>query len=510
MLSRFARLVAYVGHARTRYLLVACGLFLGLVLASGAAWLILDLRRAALVDAERDLKNLSFVLSAEVAHDLQTLELVEEALIEQMRQTGIDTPEEFERDMASWEVHQNLQDRVTAIAPVADLSLFDDRGRLVNLTAAWPVPADSIANRDYFGVMAGWPPPTLLISGPVINRATGQWSIVVARRFTSPGGRLLGIVARSIESSYFEQLFSRLSVTSRGSFTLFSGNGALLARHPHREANMGHSIARTASWPRILAALDHAVFIEPGVFDGKNRLVAPHSVGQYRLIVAATNTVDAALAGWREQARTFAGAVGLIELIIAGLVFLGIRHVHGYQALAEADAAQAVAEAARARAECELAVAQEREHSAQALRIQWQHFDMALSNMHQGLCMYDQCSRVLVVNRRFTELFDLSQGSTTAGMDYLELTERVIAGGLVAADDMKEMRDRRQELLSRHECAMFNWELANGKTITVTHQPMQDGWLSTYEDITDGARPSSRGAAARSPCSASISTSSRR
>ena len=36
-----------------------------------------------------------------------------------------------------------------------------------------------------------------------------------------------------------------------------------------------------------------------------------------------------------------------------------------------------------------------------------------------------------------------------------------------------------------HARSTFVWELSDGRAFTVTHQPMEDGWLTTYEDITE-------------------------
>ena len=48
MLSHFARLAASIGHARTRYLLVAGGLVIGLTLAAVMTWFVIELRQHTL------------------------------------------------------------------------------------------------------------------------------------------------------------------------------------------------------------------------------------------------------------------------------------------------------------------------------------------------------------------------------------------------------------------------------------------------------------------------------
>ena len=457
MLSRLARLTAYLGHARARLFLVVCGTLVCAVVCLGAVLLILELRHAAVAEAKRNLSNLALVLSVELDLSLQALDLVELGLIELMRQSGIDTREALQHSMASRQTHQNLQDRIAALAHVESVALFDVDGRLLNLSASWPVPHTSIADREYFPALIADPPAEgaepvsgLLIAGPIVSRTTGKTALLLLRRFTARDGHLLAIVRGAIEPASFERLFSHIAVTNGGAFALFLGDGTLVARHPHLDGAIGNSIAATDAYPRILAALDRSVFTEPGVFDGRLRLVAPHSLTHYPMIVVASAPVDAVLAGWRSHARSLAGVVVLMELVIGGTIVLGVRHLRGYEKLEAAGVAQLEAEAAQARAELELVLAQQRESASCEMHKQQQRFDTALNNMLQGLMMFDDVGRLLVVNHRFCEMFEIAADALPAGMGYGEMTERIVALGNITAEDMKGVRERRAALISRN------------------------------------------------------------
>ena len=129
--------------------------------------------------------------------------------------------------------------------------------------------------------------------------------------------------------------------------------------------------------------------------------------------------------------------------------------------------------------------AEERERGARALQQQGQRFDTALNNMLQGLLMFDQAGQLLVVNRRFCRMFGVPDGALAPGMKYREVTEAVVEAGQVTAEDMQGVRERRAELLARNERATATWEIASGRAFKMTHQPMQEGWLTTYEEVTD-------------------------
>ena len=111
-------------------------------------------------------------------------------------------------------------------------------------------------------------------------------------------------------------------------------------------------------------------------------------------------------------------------------------------------------------------------------------FHTALHNMLQGLLMIGQSGELVVVNRRFNELFDMPEGVLAPGMTYQELTDRVVEFGNVCAEDMCGVRERREVLLERNQRTTVTWNLTDGRAFNVTHQPMEAGWLTTFEDIS--------------------------
>src|SRR5690348_14432269 len=101
MLSRVRRPVPFIGHTRARTIVVAGGVLLGLVVACAAIWLLIELRHKDISDNERELKNTALILAEEIESGFQAAELIELNVIEHMRQQGIDSPEEFARQMGS-------------------------------------------------------------------------------------------------------------------------------------------------------------------------------------------------------------------------------------------------------------------------------------------------------------------------------------------------------------------------------------------------------------------------
>jgi diguanylate cyclase (GGDEF)-like protein len=485
VLSWFTTVIGMIGRARARHLLVACGLLIGLTLACSAVLVFIQLRHDDVDDSERELKNLALTIADQVDSSLQGVDLLQLGLIGHMRELGITSPESFENEMKTFEVHQDLGRRIAGLSHIRALSLHDRNGQLINFSRAWPAPDIDVRDRDFIRELLAPNAPESFISAPVQSKTTGEWTIYRSRRFESADGKLIGIVLATIETAYFEQIFSRISLGDGGSFTLYRHDGMLLARYPHADPKIGQSYAATSNFKRLLAALDQGSVRLISLYDGHERMIAPHSVAHYPLLISVTNTMDAILADSRRQAVIIVSAVLLMELVIAGIVALGVRHLHSYEALEAANTAQLKAEAAQAAAMSQLQLAHEHEQAARTMHAQSVRFDTALSNMMQGLLMFDHADRLLVVNRRLSKLFRVPDGEITPGMSHDDVMERVVAAGCVTADEMREICKRGATLLSRKEPAKLTWELSNGRAFAVAHQPMEEGWLNTYEEITE-------------------------
>jgi diguanylate cyclase (GGDEF)-like protein len=435
--------------------------------------------------AERNLTNLSFILAEQTDASFQSVELVELGLIESMQHSGIDTPEKLVRQMASAEVHLNMRDRSGGLPHVEALVLLDRDGRLLNFSREWPIPDISGADRDFFRALSGGA-ETAYIGQPERSRITGAWTFYIGHRFDAPDGSLIGIVVGLIRLDHYERFLSRIALDKAASLTLLRRDGTLLVRYPPLGATTIQSYNNVPSFQRVLDFVDRgAVHVESSLFVGQERLVASHSLAHYPLLVTATTTVRQALEAWRLQSILVGGGVVFMLLLLGGLVLLGLRQLQAQERMSIAQAGTHGADAALRLAEAELQHAQERECSQHDLYTQALRFELALDNMLQGLCMYDEAGILVVVNRRFSELFGFPAGSVVPGMSFAEVTMLSVSSGSVPHVDREKMNAQRKAMLARHVKASFTWELSTGRVFTATHQPMQGGWLTIYEDITE-------------------------
>lgn len=485
MLFRSTRVVSRGRPVHARHLLVTCGLVLGMVLAITVVLLLMQQRAVDIANTERELKNLALVLSEEADHSLQAAEAIQTSIVDRVRLHRIETPDEFTTLADGFEIHQYLQERLAGLPMIDAITLMDTRGRLVNSSRVWPAPPADFSDRDYIARLLADNAAHNFIGAPVQDRLDGSWTIVLAQKITSANGHVLGIVTCSFALSYVEGIFSRISLDAGSSFALYRRDGMLLARYPHVDRNIGRMFGTQEGFGPLLNALDHATVRRFSMIDGVYRLIVPHSVPHYPLLVVVTSSFQSVLQHWYNEVRIYTIGTILVQLVIAGIVVLGVRHLRSLERLQ-------ASEAAKVRAESELIVAREREQSARASHIQWRHFDMALGNMQQGLCMFDNEGHLLVANRRFGELFQLPPEAVTPGTPYQHVAASIAATGLITSDDMRELSEQRRAMIDRHSVAELDWKLADGRTITVTHQPMEDGWLSTYDDVTERCQAEAR------------------
>ncbi len=114
------------------------------------------------------------------------------------------------------------------------------------------------------------------------------------------------------------------------------------------------------------------------------------------------------------------------------------------------------------------------------------HFDTALSNMVQGLCMFDPEQRLIVVNRRYLEIYGFSADVVKPGITLRALMEYSVSLGNYTAEEAARALAERNDPARLRQRAVIKQRLKDGRVIAVMSEPMADGGtIATYQDITD-------------------------
>ena len=214
---------------------------------------------------------------------------------------------------------------------------------------------------------------SVLIGGPVLNANTGEWTLFFARNIVLPTlGPVMAVaevpvpVVQSILSGAGESLGLRV--------TLERDDGTLLASVPHDETRIGQKLVPSAASLRGIAIAEQirSRFSSEMVFAAMRPTLYP------ALTVAVTLEVDTALSGWyadRSRAFLVSGALGLMILLVAGALMVGLRQ--------------------RERVEDERATAR-------------RTLENALESMSDGFVMFDPDDRLIACNSRYKDFYKIS------------------------------------------------------------------------------------------------------
>ena len=120
-------------------------------------------------------------------------------------------------------------------------------------------------------------------------------------------------------------------------------------------------------------------------------------------------------------------------------------------------------------------------------------FEAALSNMSQGLCMFDGQQRLVVCNGRYMQMYGLSPDLAVAGTTLRQILEHRVANGIHGSKVPGDYVDEALAVAAENKPGTRIVEISGNRAIAITHQPMPDGgWLSTHEDLTEYRRIEAR------------------
>ena len=115
--------------------------------------------------------------------------------------------------------------------------------------------------------------------------------------------------------------------------------------------------------------------------------------------------------------------------------------------------------------------------------------DAALSNMSQGLCLYDSGNRLRMANRRFCEIYRLAPSLMRPGTPLRTVLEGSLAAGNDFDATLDELEARHLAAISRDGSGPQIEQLGDGRMIAVIHRRLGDGgWIATFEDVTERRR----------------------
>ncbi len=121
--------------------------------------------------------------------------------------------------------------------------------------------------------------------------------------------------------------------------------------------------------------------------------------------------------------------------------------------------------------------------NAAELKLTNERFDVAISNMSQGLCLFDTDKKLVISNHRFQEMYRLPDELVRPGTPLNRILQHYADRG--EASDLTV--DQHVQLMPTQ--AKQNFQPADGREIFIQRKPLPDGgWVATHEDVTEQKR----------------------
>jgi diguanylate cyclase (GGDEF)-like protein/PAS domain S-box-containing protein len=124
-----------------------------------------------------------------------------------------------------------------------------------------------------------------------------------------------------------------------------------------------------------------------------------------------------------------------------------------------------------------------------SLEEQNERLDAALTNMSQGLCMFDDEAKLVIFNPRFAEIYGLPADKIMPGMTTRELMALAFGPGKAGDVDPEGTLALQQSFIREGKAGSVVERLTDGRSISISHQSMPGrGFVVTFEDITERLR----------------------
>jgi diguanylate cyclase (GGDEF)-like protein/PAS domain S-box-containing protein len=436
--------------------LTLCGTLLVASIFVATAMAVGDFRERALVNSERELENTVLLLTRHFDQQFEDSDTVAADLIAQMNLSDITSPEIFRERMSNPEAHRMLAGKISAVSYLGDIAIYDAAGDLIAWSRAQPLPKINVSSRAYFQTFKSKPQSEPVLLETVRSYIIGRWTTVVARRLTNTNGEFLGVMVRRIDPASYQRYFASVTLGRGGAISLFDREGTVLARYPHVEDMVGRNYSKAILLRKVIAeGGQHTLRIQSPI-DGQERLGSAGQLTHFPIIIVATNTMDAALADWREQTRFMIIAATMTASVIALIFYLIIRRI-GRQN-------------------------REAQQRIEAERLQ---LDTALNNMTQGLVLYDAGAHMVTCNRRYLDMFGMSADVVKPGTRFQDVMQHRKDTGTFDGD-VQEFCAAVMQGVVEGRISKKVLESGDGRAFQIINTPLaQGGWIATIEDITE-------------------------
>ena len=333
----------------------------------------------------------------------------------------------------------------------------DETGDVIAHSYDQRPPRSNISGMPHFDMQRDRPGHHLYVAPPFRSAASDKWLTAASIRLDNKDGTFSGILTAPIDPSYFVKIYRSIDLGGEGSILLLHRDGLLLAREPALEGAMGFSFSSAPLLAQHVPRSDAGSYESVSAADGIHRYSGYKAVRGLPLVVLVSYGRTAVLQGWYRHLLLFGP---LVAFAAAAILF-------GAWLLARQTAV--LAERSR--------TLESKSHELEQTNAR---FDMALSEMPNGLVMWDADQQIVIANSRYREMYSLTPEQVAPGISLRQILEAHRAGG--ESSDLS-IDDYIKVVIAQKEQTHV---LADGRTVAMRRQPTPDGgWIATHQDISE-------------------------
>jgi signal transduction histidine kinase/CheY-like chemotaxis protein len=420
-----------------RFLLTNAAVALSLVAALWAA-VIFDARRTeqvAISQAKINSENLALVFREDVERTLSGVDQIMVMMIEENNEIGA----EFR--IPKWIANSPFLNGITR-----GVTLVGPDGDVMATSTGYKLHVD-VSDREYFRHHLDPSSPQPYIGTPIMGRVSGKLDVQMSRRITRKDGSFGGVLVVSLDPAYFSRFFETLEHGQNGVIDVVGRDGIVRFRRAPDGGKIGQNLKDTPLFQQMLTSNAGSQIFRSHL-DGVERIYSYQWVPDLPIGVVVGLAMQDVLAPNVRQWNNRLAIGGGMTIVILVLFSIMAR------------------QAMRGR-ERELAA-----HTADVVREQRALLEKAVNNIRPGLLMCDKNDRVVVLNKSFVEMYNLSavRGDSGDSGTFIGDIDSFIGKQILGSDrDLEKVVD-----------------LADGRSIRIVNRLLDDGgWVSVHEDITE-------------------------
>lgn len=324
-----------------------------------------------------------------------------------------------------------------------------------------------LSDRDHYRHFLSATTDNLFISKPVIGRASGKWSIQIARRFLDQSGAFAGVVVASLDPEHLTRFFSSINVGATSSVSLIGMDGIVRASSGAAGQGrfaLGQNLSQSLLFKNIQKQTNGR-FFDPHVDGSDDRFVSfRHIRGQPLAVSISIASAEVFETLYWDLLRNCIVAL-LITIAAMLLSFKGARD--------QLELRKAAAVLRRS----ELRTQQKSEQ----LRL-------TLDNMSQGIILVTKDLRIPVINSQAIKLLGLPERFLTCPPTFTQLVRHQEEMGEFASTPIPPGTSPTDHFLQRDKdgaIATYERERPDGTILEVRSSALPNGgFVRTYADIT--------------------------